>query len=234
MEAGSNFYTLAYSPPDKPKDGSFRRIAVNVGNKRMHLAYRSGYYSDEPSAAIATETSKSASTDPPKAGTLTAALVRGAPNPTEILFKVRAQPAKAQESAPAPGNDVGSAVKGPYRRYVIDFSADIHNVETQSLPDGQHYLNLEFVTLVYDQSNAMINSVSNTISGNLPASSFQNTLKTGMKFRQQISIPVKGIYTLRVAVHDKLGNHIGSAEIPVSQLIEIPQEPSTTPSLVSH
>jgi VWFA-related protein len=231
MEAGSNFYTLTYSPADKSMNGSFRRIGVNVDNKRLHLAYRSGYYADNPAdstaVAMGTAPNKSASTDAPKAGTLTAALVRGAPNPTEILFKVRALPEKNQESTPVPGNDVDPAVKGPYRRYVIDFSADIHNVEAQSLPDGLHHLSLEFVTLVYDQNNAMVNSVSNTIAGDFPASSFQNVLKTGMKFRQQISIPVKGIYTLRVAVHDILGNHIGSVEIPVSQLVEIPEDSPT-------
>jgi VWFA-related protein len=228
MEVGSNFYSLAYTSADKTADGGFRRIDVKIAGKQYHLAYRSGYYADKPGLPSAAEDAPQAFV--PKSGTLSAALMRGAPNPTEILFKVRAQPARSDEATPAPGNDVDARVHGPFRRYLIDFGADIHNVEAQPLPDDLHHLSMEFVTLVYDQDNAVINSVSNTIAGNFPKDSYQQALKTGMKFSQVVSIPVKGEYTLRVAVRDTLSNRLGTVEIPVARLVEIPADTAPAPT----
>jgi len=98
----------------------------------------------------------------------------------------------------------------------------------QELPGDIHHFSLEFVVIVYDQDNDMINSTTNTITGDLPAERYLNDLKSGFKFQRAISIPIKGRYTMRVAVHDKLGNHLGTVEIPVSQLVEIPAD--STPS----
>ena len=223
IEFGSNFYTLAYVPSNKSTDGYFRHIVVKVSGKKYRLAYRRGYYADKPDQDSA---ANSAADAVPKAGSFSAALMRGAPNPTEIIFKVRAQPGRDSESEPAPGNDIDAKVAGPFRRYLVDFSADIHNIQTRELPGDLHHVSLEFVTIVYDQDNAMINSMTNTLTGDLPASSYLKAMQTGMKFRQLISIPVKGKDTMRVAVRDILGNHLGTVEVPVSQLVEIPPDPA--------
>jgi len=226
IDFGSNFYTLSYSPTNKSTDGYYRHIAVQVDGKKYRLSYRRGYYTDKPDQD---PTENAADPQVPMAGSLAAALMRGAPNPTEIIFKLRAQPLKGSQETPPPGNDIDlTKVKGPFRSYRIDYSADLHNVQMQELPGDIHHFSLEFVVIVYDQDNDMINSTTNTITGDLPAERYLNDLKSGFKFQRAISIPIKGRYTMRVAVHDKLGNHLGTVEIPVSQLVEIPAD--STPS----
>jgi len=220
---GSNFYTLAYAPTNKATDGYYRRISVQVNGKKYRLSYRRGYYADKPDQD---PTANAIDPQVPTAGSLSAALMRGAPNPTEILFKVRAQPLNGPIETPPPGNDIDlTKVKGPFRSYLIDFSADLHNVLMQPMPGDAHHFSLEFVIIVYDEDNAMINSTTKGVTGNFSPEQYLIDSKSGFKFQQQISLPVKGRYTMRVAVHDKLGNHLGTVEIPVSQLVEIPADP---------
>jgi len=225
IDVGANFYTLAYTPSDKSQDGNFRRISVKLSEKGYHLSFRSGYYADKPTAAQPEEDAV------PKAGSIAASLMRGAPNPTEIIFKVRAQPSATDISTVVAGNDSDPKIKGPYRTYTIDYSADIHNVSVQPLADNLHHMSLEFVAILYDQNNAMINSVSNAVGGDLTAQSYAETLRSGLKMRQQISIPTaKGQYTLRVCIHDTLSNRLGTVEIPVAELTPLPSEPASTPA----
>ena len=43
-------------------------------------------------------------------------------------------------------------------------------------------------------------------------------LATGLPARQEIAVPVKGNYFLRVGVHDVASDHIGALEIPVDEV----------------
>jgi hypothetical protein len=43
LKAGENYYLLYYSPPDYRKDGSFKKIQVNVKNQKYKVTYRQGY-----------------------------------------------------------------------------------------------------------------------------------------------------------------------------------------------
>ena len=52
LDAGSNYYTLTYTPSDRNWDGSYRNIHVRwQGLLRLWPAssYRHGYYADDPS-----------------------------------------------------------------------------------------------------------------------------------------------------------------------------------------
>jgi len=42
------------------------------------------------------------------------------------------------------------------------------------------------------------------------------------QYKQEISVPVKGDYYLRVGVHDLLTNHVGAVELPVSAVSSLP------------
>jgi hypothetical protein len=51
-------------------------------------------------------------------------------------------------------------------------------------------------------------------------------MKTGgITFHQEISAPAKGDTSLRTGVHDLTSNHIGSAEIPLSLVKNLPPLP---------
>jgi hypothetical protein len=43
-------------------------------------------------------------------------------------------------------------------------------------------------------------------------------MQSGLPVKQQIAIPVKGNYFLRVGVHDVASDHIGAIEIPVDEV----------------
>ena len=48
IENGSNYYTLTYTPTNLRWDGRFRAIKVKVAQPGVKLAYREGYYADDP------------------------------------------------------------------------------------------------------------------------------------------------------------------------------------------
>jgi hypothetical protein len=49
-----------------------------------------------------------------------------------------------------------------------------------------------------------------------------NTLLSGvMAFHQQISVPVKGQYYLRTAIHDMVSDNVGAVEIPITAVARL-------------
>ena len=52
LDAGSNFYTLAYTPTDRTWNGSYRNLHVELTGTAAasgaKLEYRHGYYADDP------------------------------------------------------------------------------------------------------------------------------------------------------------------------------------------
>ncbi|WP_433963711.1 VWA domain-containing protein [Tunturiibacter gelidiferens] len=46
--AGSHYYTLTYSPNDSNWNGNFRKIQVKLQQSGLNLAYRHGYFADDP------------------------------------------------------------------------------------------------------------------------------------------------------------------------------------------
>ena len=48
----SQFYTLVYSPSNRNYDGAFRKIKVELAERKYHLRYRQGYWALPPGRAI--------------------------------------------------------------------------------------------------------------------------------------------------------------------------------------
>jgi VWFA-related protein len=248
VEAGSTFYTLAYSPANKASDGAFRTISVKVEGKSYQLNYRRGYFADTDSApagataaaapgapALNGITSSDAvpSAAAPQASAVSAALMRGAPNPTEILFKVRALPGAGDQQAVFAGNQPAADIKGPWRVYAIDLSADIRNVALVPLTNGMRQMRMEYVVLVYSQNGALVNSTSGSFANDLTDAGYARTLRQGMQIHTHISVPQTGKYVLRIGVHDQTGDRLGTVEIPVDQLHELPAESVAKPAAAS-
>ena len=72
-----------------------------------------------------------------------------------------------------------------------------------------------FVTLVFDQEGHQVNSLMTSVDLNVSAASYRQLLAGGLPMRQEIAVPVKGNYFLRVGAHDLGSDHIGAMEIPV-------------------
>jgi VWFA-related protein len=225
IEAGSNYYTLSYTPANSKQDGKYRKIQVKVAQPGLTLSYRNGYYADEPEGTHKADTEYSASKTP---NTMTRAMMRGAPPATEILMKLQVLPARdGQEASVAPGNELRTIpgtkakVKGPFRRYAIDIAADARDIHITKTPDGHYQFSTEVLTFVYDANGNIVNAAVQHARGNLSVSAYANMLHVGLPFHEEISVPAGGEYYLRTSVHDTETDRIGAVEIPVASVAHL-------------
>jgi VWFA-related protein len=230
VAAGSHYYTLTYSPADTNWNGNFRKIQVKLQQSGVTLAYRRGYYANDPNAPdtpsrFANKNKKDSATAAPTTDPMRVAMMRGAPAPTEIAVKARVLPASTEpETELAKDNTLNpsSDVKGPYCRYAIDIAADPSSINIQRAPDGNYHAFLQFLTYVYDQDGNLINIESNPVRATYSPTVYRQILHTGVPYHEEISVPLKGPYFLRIGLHDLATNHIGALEVPVDAIKNLP------------
>jgi VWFA-related protein len=207
--------------------------------KRRANASTNPFGEDEPAPDEASPASANGDTGAliqhPKGG-FEATMQLGAIPPTEVIFTAHLdlddKVQRLDKNAPPPVNNFLEAnYKGkPFRTYTVQIRADARAFTLNREADGHRHGTIEFVTLVYDQSGVRVNSLITTAVVNLSEDHYRQLLSTGLHAQQQIAIPVKGNYFLRVGVHDVPSDHIGAVEIPVDEVHEIaaahaPQKP---------
>lgn len=233
VETGSNYYTLVYSPNNLQWDGRFRSIKIKVDQPGVKLTYRNGYYADDPndrnrniagSAAVAL-------VRPP---TMTTAMLYGAPQPTEILFKSRIRPlASPPENTLVTGNkpnpDPKVNVTGPYKGFGIDIVPDPRSISCPQGDDEVMHCAIEAATYVYDKDGTLLIANNWHAQYTLSPANYKALLQHGMAIHQAISVPVKGDYYLRTAVHDLNSDRVGAIQVPVAMVKNLPplQAPPT-------
>ena len=220
MAAGANYYTIAYSPTNQEWKGEYRKIQVKTAQDGLKSAYRRGYFADDPSSPV-----RQVETGPAQEpyNPMHAAMLWGAPEGTEILFEANVRPSSTgEEDSLAPGNQSTARAKGPYRRYTVSFATHPGDVTCQQAADGTHPCALEFETLVYDGEGKLINSQGSGIKANLPEKAYASVLRDGIHFKHEISVPVKGIYSLRIGVRDPNSGHVGTLALPVAEVNKLP------------
>jgi VWFA-related protein len=230
IAAGSHYYTLTYSPSDTNWNGNFRKIQVKLQQSGATLAYRRGYYANDPNAPatpsrFANKNKKDSATAAPRTDPMRVAMMRGAPDPTEITLKARVLPASTEPETELAKDNIlnpSSDVKGPYRRYAIDIAADPSSINIQRAPDGNYHALLQFLTYVYDQDGNLLNVENNAVRANYSPTVYRQILRTGIPYHEEISVPLKGDYALRIGVHDLATNHIGALEVPVDSVKNLP------------
>jgi VWFA-related protein len=234
IESGSNYYTISYTPTNTKWNGLYRKIQVKLPQPGLTLSYRHGYYSDDPNAPTKRNQDSTAATAPTRSSTMSVALKRGGPDPTEIIFEVRVLPASlVTEDSVASGNvlnvDPKLKIKGPFRRYTLDFAADAHAIHFTPEANGQRCA-IEFVTLVYDHDGSLINSYTKAVRGTVSPAAYAQAVHSGVSFHEEISVPVKGEYFLRTAIHDLETDRVGAVELPVAVVARLPPPaPAVTP-----
>lgn len=229
IDAGSNYYTLTYSPTSS-WDGQYRKIKVQLDRQGLTLAYRRGYYAIDPEAPEATvpnTSQKANSTQPAPYSVMRAAMAYGAPEPAEIQFEADVRPSTAgTEPAVAKGNQTEEKVKGPYQRYSVHYIAHQRDIKCPAGPGGVNICAVEFAVCVYDADGRLINSLGNEIKANINSTYYAALRKPGLdpgfQYHQEISVPVKGEYYLRVGVHDMTTNKVGALELPISVVSALP------------
>jgi VWFA-related protein len=223
VDAGSNYYTLAYTPVNRNWNGAFRKIEVKLDRPGMTLAYRRGYFAEDPLGPSHRNVAESVKPDPTQYSAIRAAMMRGGPDPTELIFVADVRPSSADtEPELAQGNQASKKLSGPYRRYSVIFLTNPREVNWTPTPDGAHHCALEFLTFVYDADGKLVNMQTNGISASIAADKFSALLQQNLQYRQQISVPAKGEYYLRIGMRDTGTDRVGALELPVAAVAKLP------------
>jgi hypothetical protein len=157
-------------------------------------------------------------------GGFTAAMQLGAIPPTEIVFTaglaIDDKVQKLDKSAPSPpDNYLSTDFKGkPFRTFILQIHTDAHQLRFTRTADGVRHGKVEFATVVYDQTGNRVNALISTAVLDIGNQRYPKLLVSGLPVRQQIAVPLKGNFFLRVGVHDAAGDHIGALEIPVDEV----------------
>jgi VWFA-related protein len=241
---GSNFYTLTYTPTNANRNGEFRKIKVQLERQGLTLAYRHGYYADDPTKgppALKGQPKQSNVTDAAVTGAATTAqqnmrvaMMRGSPTPSEILMKVGVYPTgpPAQvEDKPADKNILNEKIRGPFHRYSVNYAIDATGIAFLRTPDGKIHADFELVIFVFDPDGVLVNRLSTTLHIASTLDEIRKNVAHGIQYGQEISAPAKGEYFLRIAAHDLNRDHFGVVEVATSDVKNLPPVPSqaTTP-----
>jgi len=222
IEAGSNYYTIAYTPTNHKWNGNYRKIQVKSDRPGVSLSYRRGYYADDRSVLKPANAAQSSKPDSAQYSALRAAMLHGGPDPTELIFAASVRPASTDtEPDLVPGNQAAKKASGPYRRYAVIFIANPKEVNWNVTPDGVHHCTLEFRTYVYDSDGTLINGQFNGINASVPDAKFAAMQSGHLRYIQQISVPVKGSYYLRIGLRDDATDHVGALEFPVEAVAKL-------------
>lgn len=225
IDNGSNYYTLTYTPSNMVWDARFRSIKVKIDQPGVKLAYRNGYYAVDPNDRNKLNAGLAA-TAQSAPNTMATAMVHGGPDPAEILFKVRIRPAdtppidtplKSNQSNPDPK----VKVQGPFREYGVDLVPDPHAVSCRLGADGNRHCALEVWTFVYNSDGERLITASNRLHTMMTPADYAKMLSGGMAFHQEVSVPVKGQYYLRTAIHDMVSDRVGAVEVPVAAVARL-------------
>jgi len=157
-------------------------------------------------------------------GGFRAAMGLGVVAPTEVILTASLaegdQVIKPEKKVPLPpDNYLEAEYRGkPFRLYTVQIQADARGLRLTQSANGMRHGSVEFVTLLLDPTGSWVNSQLTTAALNLNEEHYRRILANGLPVKQQIAVPVKGNYFLRVGVHDIASDHIGVVEIPVDQV----------------
>jgi hypothetical protein len=132
------------------------------------------------------------------------------------------------ETGLADGNIAESKTRGPYQRYSVDYAADGRHVIFAPGSHDSFKATCEFAVLVYDDQGVLINSLNRTAVATVNEAEKAVILKSGIHMHQEISVPIKGHYWLRVGVHDRTGGRMGAVEVNLDNVNRLASLKATT------
>ncbi len=224
---GSYFYTLTYTPANNVKRDDFHKLQVKLIPQGLNVNYRRGFFEHDaslprevPAKAAAPGTHTALPSQPTS---MERAMAFTAPDSTQMIFKFRVLPATGQAVEKlAPGNVANLKAQAPYRTYAVDYAGDPRSVEFTTTPDGILHGSVNFVALVFTRDGTLINSLSSSVDVNLDQALYDDMLRHGLHYHQEISVPDAGDYILRVGLHDLGSDRIGTAGIRIAGVKDLP------------
>ena len=220
IENGANYYSIAYIPPNTSHDGEYHKITVKVNRPGVHLTYREGYYDDDTSK-MTMPPGLTLSISPPAVvnNDMKAAMSRGQPISSDILFDVGVlpvEPARAPDS-PLLGTLDPKLKDKPLTRYGFQFSVPSQQIAFKDGNDGTHGDEMDFDIAVYDYDDTLLTGLSQTVNMTLANKNYQAMLsgKEPVKLFQQIDLPPGQLF-IRVGVLDHNSGKAGTLDIPLA------------------
>jgi VWFA-related protein len=224
VEQGSEYYMLSYTPTNRNYDGKLRKIKVTLASKGHHLAYRHGYFADDPFAALKQEKA-ALSRDVGMA-----AMQHGSPQAHQILFATRVVPVgKPTKVDPAKQTSAqGKKKKGPLftevQHYAVDYA--IAGSQLQFSLEGEvHHGAFNFMASSFDDDGKALSRIASRTTADLKSSSYQDVMVGGFRLHQEFDVPTNAV-SLRLGVEDELNRKLGTVEIPLP-VPPAPNEPTT-------
>ena len=207
---GNDYYSIAYAPHDRRYDGNLRKIDVKVAQPGIKLEYRRGYYADDPDKT-AHRSQISYSANP-----LHESMKRGAPDSTQIPFRVQVREAAAQ---PADATDrIGKSavtLKGPVVRYDFHWDVDPASIAFTTGQDGMRHGELDAALDAYDADGRILNDTYAALPLNLTEAQYEEVKRAGLHMKESLDVPA-GLVYLRAGVVDPNSGHTGATEFPLS------------------
>ena len=206
---GSNFYTLAYTPTNHKYDGRLRHIEIRLipGQtlQKPQLFYRRSYYADD----------RPASDERGSSGQrliFSAAMRRGVPAATQIIFEARVVPVDPQPSS-IPVAAHKPPAKGPLTRYSIDYAIGPRAIDLSLLPNGDRKGDIVIAATAWDPNGKALGGNAFTYSFTVTPAEYLKSGEIGVQFHQIIDIPAGQVF-LRLGIYDPASGHMGTLEIP--------------------
>ena len=228
IEQGGNYYTMAYTPTNTQASGDYRKIEVKLSSAAAgdgyKLAYRRGYFAEKPESRDSALAPGATHLDDVL---LRGSLAHGMPNASQVIYKVQVLPrSSGEENRLAAGNITSvpgfADAKPPYRTFTVDFAAPARQTVFGPGKNGLHHASVQFITLVYTADGKVVTMASNKVDADLDDARLATFQHTALTMHQEISVPVKGEYSIRTAIYDQVGSRLGSTEVPVAAIKGLP------------
>ncbi|MGO9085163.1 MAG: VWA domain-containing protein [Terriglobales bacterium] len=223
-EAGSDYYTLTYSPSNQNFDGKLRNIRVQLGNNGYHLDYRRGYLATAPQSPMVPprynpRKHEDTANLRPIGDSLSAYMQRGAPIARQVYFRAHvhalsppqlATPAQMANLVDQPTYFRERQKKHP-NKPLAPIKLQPYLIEYQVIA---RVPNLEVAAGVYDDEDRLLNGDVEEATSASPTSSDPPAKFSYFRVRQKIDVPVTAV-SLRLGVRDASTDRMGTMEIPL-------------------
>jgi VWFA-related protein len=230
VEIGSHYYTLSYTPTNKKYDGAFRKIKVALEHKGYHLAYRGGYYAQDPEAG-------GRDTRPPAQRIGVAAMQQGAPQSNQVVFTTRVVPIGKPRKVDALQAGVAAKRKkkggpaGPIemQHYGIDYAVDASDLRFGLTSAGLYHGVLGFMVTAFNDDGRLVASMESTTTSDLKPANYKDVMTGGFRLHQELDVPTEAV-TLRLGIEDATSSRVGTLEINLPVPVP-PEEPKVARTL---
>ncbi len=214
---GSNYYSLSYSPSNANFDGRLRKIRVKLPPNGYRLAYRHSYIAEDDSVVA-----QKAANVP--ANRLETALIRGAPLSHDLILELQIQPEGpptkvTKEQISHLSHFPAYATEKTWKdvrmqKYFVEYSFLGGRLSFENSSEERPYGKFEFQFAAYDADNRPMLGQWTRYDKAYSPEEFAEIEKGKYHLKQSLEIPSSAAW-LRLVVHDLVGDHIGSIEIPL-------------------